>query len=418
MILCGHQPGCSRRSDAAQTGQTINQILQNYQNYAEGGRGTIRMYVYRSDSGKVEIYTFNQFYEEYLNDSVNNFSVLYDEGSYDTVLAKPHKITMYNNIGDTFTIGNNTGNNLYRIKDTKVSSSAGTTNYGISNSLTVQSGGTEYLSLLRARFETAVPDNSLVEKAELTIYLYEEAREDRITAAKRMKTNWGIDDFSAGPWSSTADVNDSSPTYNHAFAQSIEWAEGAISSADWDTIVDTINIPIGSAVHTPYTLNLTELFQAWKEQEVPNFGFILNGSNTLNSDSYCSSEGMDGYRPEILIIVAQQIPVIDSIVCKTVRNLTQRYTARNGDTLKYYGKYFGNRSDSSAVFQNYTGNSRMTIIDWWSGGEIDSIYAVPEAGSPRGYYISRVRNSTRILSLDSGYNLRILVPSTGTVVLP
>jgi hypothetical protein len=59
----------------------------------------------------------------------------------------------------------------------------------------------------------------------------------------------------------------------------------------------------------------------------------------------------------------------------------------------------------------------MTICQW-NSTLTPPIKSIPTAGSPKGYYKLRVRNSDLILSDTAGYNFRIVAPTTGIVVGP
>ena len=83
MVLCGHitkdaLPGTACRSDAGLGGNTVHQMLANYQPLPNGGNGWLRIIRFVPQENKIRVSTYSPYLNKYLRDSQNEFILEYD----------------------------------------------------------------------------------------------------------------------------------------------------------------------------------------------------------------------------------------------------------------------------------------------------------------------------------------------------
>ena len=80
MVLSGHVvegDGTGRRSDLAENGNLVNQILSDYQSYPNGGDGYLRLITVSPTTNKISVKTYSPYLDKYLTDSHNQFTMPY-----------------------------------------------------------------------------------------------------------------------------------------------------------------------------------------------------------------------------------------------------------------------------------------------------------------------------------------------------
>jgi PKD repeat protein len=75
-MLCGHNPGESRRQDNYQ-GHTITTCLSDYQWYSNGGNGFLRLYQFSSSNNLVRVKTHSPYVNQYETDADSQFQFSY-----------------------------------------------------------------------------------------------------------------------------------------------------------------------------------------------------------------------------------------------------------------------------------------------------------------------------------------------------
>jgi hypothetical protein len=75
MVLNGHFHGTGRRADLGEKGNLVNQILADYQSWPNGGGGYLRIMTFRPLLNRVDVKTYSPFYDQYLTDAANQFSI-------------------------------------------------------------------------------------------------------------------------------------------------------------------------------------------------------------------------------------------------------------------------------------------------------------------------------------------------------
>jgi hypothetical protein len=75
MVLNGHFHGWGRRADLGVKGNLVNQIEADYQHWADGGGGYLRIMTFRPLLNRVDVKTYSPYYQKYLTDSGNQFSM-------------------------------------------------------------------------------------------------------------------------------------------------------------------------------------------------------------------------------------------------------------------------------------------------------------------------------------------------------
>jgi hypothetical protein len=80
MVLSGHVvegDGTGRRSDLGDHGNLVSQILSDYQSYANGGDGYIRLITVRPSADQIVVKTYSPYLNSYLTDDHNQFTMTY-----------------------------------------------------------------------------------------------------------------------------------------------------------------------------------------------------------------------------------------------------------------------------------------------------------------------------------------------------
>ena len=78
MVLSGHEPGESRLTSTNACGQPVHQLLQDYQNYSNGGDGWLRYYVFDPANNQIDAYTYSPVLDQYETDASSQFTLGYD----------------------------------------------------------------------------------------------------------------------------------------------------------------------------------------------------------------------------------------------------------------------------------------------------------------------------------------------------
>ena len=78
MVLSGHEPGESRLTSTNACGQPVHQLLQDYQNYSNGGDGWLRYYVFDPANNQIHAYTYSPVLDQYEADASSQFTLGYD----------------------------------------------------------------------------------------------------------------------------------------------------------------------------------------------------------------------------------------------------------------------------------------------------------------------------------------------------
>lgn len=95
MVLCGHITASYDTLEVANIGQTVNEILQNYQQDTEGGRGTIRMYIFKPSRNLIDVFTYTPYFDSLTRTSLHEFSLQYSDITLDSIV-NIHPITGWN----------------------------------------------------------------------------------------------------------------------------------------------------------------------------------------------------------------------------------------------------------------------------------------------------------------------------------
>lgn len=79
MVLSGHFTGGSgaRRSDLGDNSNLVNQFFADYQDYANGGNGWLRVMTFHPASNTVSVSTYSPFLNQNMTDASNQFTVAY-----------------------------------------------------------------------------------------------------------------------------------------------------------------------------------------------------------------------------------------------------------------------------------------------------------------------------------------------------
>jgi len=79
IVLSGHvlNSGVARRVDIGNHGNTVNQILANYQMLPNGGNGYLRYLKFSPVNAEITVYTYSPFTRKFLHDSENQFTISY-----------------------------------------------------------------------------------------------------------------------------------------------------------------------------------------------------------------------------------------------------------------------------------------------------------------------------------------------------
>lgn len=77
LVLCGHTPGESRRTDLNDAGKQVNQILANYQTQTNGGNGWLRILEFSPSENKIYVKTYSPYINSYKTDLKSQFVLEY-----------------------------------------------------------------------------------------------------------------------------------------------------------------------------------------------------------------------------------------------------------------------------------------------------------------------------------------------------
>lgn len=83
MVICGHitkgpEPGVALRSSLGVHGNSVHQILANYQPLPEGGSGYMRIMRFMPKKNTIYVYTYSPYLNRYIRDKQNEFILEYD----------------------------------------------------------------------------------------------------------------------------------------------------------------------------------------------------------------------------------------------------------------------------------------------------------------------------------------------------
>jgi hypothetical protein len=73
MVLSGHILGVGQRSDLGVNGNLVNQMLVDYQGWANGGNGYLRIMTFQPLLNQVQVQSYSPYLGKYLTDSANQF---------------------------------------------------------------------------------------------------------------------------------------------------------------------------------------------------------------------------------------------------------------------------------------------------------------------------------------------------------
>ena len=79
MVLSGHFTGGSgaRRSDLGDNGNLVNQLFADYQDFANGGNGWLRVVTFHPASNTISVSTYSPFLNQNMTDASNQFTLAY-----------------------------------------------------------------------------------------------------------------------------------------------------------------------------------------------------------------------------------------------------------------------------------------------------------------------------------------------------
>jgi len=75
MVLNGHDTGYAYRQDLGDNGNLVNQIVTDYQDWADGGGGYLRIMTFKPALNRIDITSYSPYYNQYLTDSGSQFSI-------------------------------------------------------------------------------------------------------------------------------------------------------------------------------------------------------------------------------------------------------------------------------------------------------------------------------------------------------
>lgn len=85
MMTCGHIYSYYDTTEVAAAGQTVNELLQDYQNEGEGGRATVRMYIFKPSRNLIDIFTYTPYFDSLTRTALHEFSFQYSDSLAITV---------------------------------------------------------------------------------------------------------------------------------------------------------------------------------------------------------------------------------------------------------------------------------------------------------------------------------------------
>ena len=78
LVLSGHivwNGGIGRRADLGDQGNLVNQVLADFQNYANGGNGYLRILTFHPATNSIEVSTYSPWLDQWLTDARNQFTL-------------------------------------------------------------------------------------------------------------------------------------------------------------------------------------------------------------------------------------------------------------------------------------------------------------------------------------------------------
>ena len=79
LVLAGHNHGAARRTDANSCGDTVHQVLQDYQSLSSGGSGFLRYFEFQPATDEIDVYTYSPTLGSFRT-GVDQFTLAYDMG--------------------------------------------------------------------------------------------------------------------------------------------------------------------------------------------------------------------------------------------------------------------------------------------------------------------------------------------------
>ena len=77
MVLCGHHTGEALRTDAGDHGNQVHQILSDYQHLNNGGESWLRYMVFKPETNKISIHTYNPALDKFMDRPSSRFDLDY-----------------------------------------------------------------------------------------------------------------------------------------------------------------------------------------------------------------------------------------------------------------------------------------------------------------------------------------------------
>lgn len=77
MVLCGHISGEAVLTSAGDHGNSVHQVLSDYQHLNNGGESWLRYMVFQPEANKIRIYTYNPALERFMNGNSSRFDLDY-----------------------------------------------------------------------------------------------------------------------------------------------------------------------------------------------------------------------------------------------------------------------------------------------------------------------------------------------------
>jgi hypothetical protein len=75
MVLNGHDTGYAYRQDLGNNGNLVNQIVSDYQDWADGGGGYLRIMTFNPALNQISVTSYSPYYNTYLTDAGNQFTI-------------------------------------------------------------------------------------------------------------------------------------------------------------------------------------------------------------------------------------------------------------------------------------------------------------------------------------------------------
>ena len=77
MVLCGHVLGEALLTSTGDHGNTVYQILSNYQGMNNGGESWLRYMTFQPDSNTIEVFTYNPDLDKFNDQPTSRFELEY-----------------------------------------------------------------------------------------------------------------------------------------------------------------------------------------------------------------------------------------------------------------------------------------------------------------------------------------------------